>query len=126
MKKKMRRDFLKGVPVWLQALMLAMVALLLLFILAGIAGMITVFSADYGEQAGYLFHAVFIAAGCFYICRRHPKSLWYVLLIANVFVFVSAIIEPTFWTTSLWIFLGCSLPLSVIAAFFGAQKAKLR
>lgn len=120
MKKQKRRDFLKGIPVWLQALMLAMVALLALFILAAILRSIPGVADNFGEMTGYLLHAVFIAAGCFYICRQHPKSVLYVLLITNVFVFVPAIVEPSSWTTSLWIFPGSAVLLSVPAAVWGS------
>ncbi len=123
MKKKKRNNIFRGVPVWLQAFLLALVALLLLFVVAAVLGMFPVLTDNYAEQAGYVLHAVFIAAGCFYICRRHPKSVWYVPLLANVFVFLSALIEPAFWTTSLWIFLGSAVVLSIPAAMWGRQRA---
>ena len=122
MKKKIRRYFLKGVPVWLQALMLAMVSLIVLFFVAATLGQISFFSENIGEPGAYALHAVVLGVGCFFICRQYPKSTWYVPLIANLFVFLSAAIEPTFWTSYLYLWFGSALPLSYFGAWLGVTK----
>jgi len=120
--KKSRTYFLKGVPVWLQALMLAMVSLLVLFFVAAILGQFVFFAQNIGEPGAYALHAVLLSVGCFFIVRQYPKTAWYVPLIANVFVFLSAAIEPTFWSSHLYLWFGSALPLSYFGAWLGATK----
>ena len=115
---------MKEFPSWLQALLLALVAIVILFVLAGFLGAIPFMAENYGETAAYIVHALLIATGCFFICMKNPKSLWYVPVIANIMVIVAAFAEPNFWITSLGILLGCSLILSVSAGIFGAIKGK--
>ena len=121
--KKNSRYFLRGVPVWLQALMLALVSLIVLFFAAAILGQFFFLAENIGEPGVYTLHAVLLSVGCFFICRQYPKSVWYVPLIANLFVFLSAGIEPTFWTSNLYLWFGSALPLSYLGAWLGVTKS---
>lgn len=109
----------------MQAILLAVAALVLLFMLAGVLTSMSFFAENRGEPLAYLVHAFLVAGGCFFICRNKPKSVWYVPLLANMFVFASAVTEPNFWTTSLWFWFGISLPLSVLAGFLGSWKSRV-
>ena len=124
MKSKKKWVFMKGVPSSLQAFLLALIAMVLLFILAGLLGAIPFFAENSGESAAYIVHAIIIATGCYFICRKNPKSIWYVPIIANVMAIISAIVEPNFWITSLGIFLGISIVLSILTSIFGALQGK--
>ena len=124
MRTTAKKYFLSGVPVWLQALLLAIFCVLVLFIVAATLGQIAFFAENIGEPGAYVLHALLLASGCFFICRKYPDSLWYVPLVANVFVILSACIEPVFWTSNLYIWFGCALPSSVAAALWGAAKGK--
>lgn len=115
-------SFLWGVPVWLQALLLATFSILFLFIVAAILGTIPFFAENFGEPGAYFLHALLLAGGCYFICRQYPNSIWYVPLVANVFVLFSACVEPTFWSSNLCIYLGSALPISVAAALWGAKR----
>lgn len=77
-----------------------------------------------GEPIAYMLHAIIIATGCYFVCRKNPKSFWYVPLIANLFVFVSAFIEPNFWVTSLYLWYGASFILSIPASIWGSLMGK--
>ncbi len=125
---KTRADyyFMWGVPVWLQALLLATFSILVLFIVAAVAGSIPFFAENFGEPGAYFLHALLLAGGCYVICRRYPNSIWYVPLVANVFVLFSACVEPTFWSSNLCICLGSALPVSVAAALWGAKQGMKR
>jgi len=69
-----------------------------------------------------IFYDILIAIACFFICRTHPKSVWYTPVICNALGIISAIFDPNFWTTSsTWIFWGGSFVLSIIGAIIGAR-----
>ena len=120
MKTKKRRTFLKGVPVPLQALILALVSALGLFVVADIIAVVFSIPEENGEWMIYLMHSMFIATGCYFICRQNPKSIWYVPVIANIMVITAACIEPTFWTTTMWIYFGSSFVISIPAGILGS------
>lgn len=124
MKIKGKKYYMTGVAVWLQALLLALVSIIVLFVVAAILGQISLFAENAGEQAAYALHALLLATGCFLICRKYPKSAWYVPLVANVFVILSACFEPNFWKTDLYFWLGSALPLSVVTAYLGSKAHK--
>lgn len=124
MKTKKKFTFMKGVPSAIQAFLLALSIILLLFFLAAILGSISFFSENAGEQVAYIIHAILIAAGCYLICWQNPRSVWYVPVIANIFVIISAVVEPSFWISSLWIYFGSSIVLSVPASVLGAFKGR--
>lgn len=123
MKTVDKNYFMQGVPVWLQALILAGVSLVVLFVVAALLAQVPLVTEHTAEPAAYTLHALMLAGGCFLIGREYPKNSWYVPLLANVFVLISAAIEPTFWTTSLCIWMGAALPLSVAATLWGAHTA---
>lgn len=125
MKRNQKRTIMKGVPSSVQALILALVTTLLLLILAPILGLLLSLKTNTGEFVIYLFYGIVLATGCFFISKKNPSSFWYVPIIANCLVILSAAIEPTFWKTSMWIFWGSSIPLSIIMSIWGARKGKM-
>ena len=52
------------------------------------------------------------------------KSIWYVPILCNASGIISAIVEPNFWTTSLWIVICGGWVLSLIGAISGAMVGK--
>lgn len=120
MNTKKNSPFLKGVPSALRALLLAVGTTVILIVLSEIIGAIFPKIENISESVGYILYDIIIAIGCYFICKQNPKSVWYVPIIANVFVIISAIAEPNFWITDLWMYFGSSIVLSIPASLFGA------
>ena len=76
---------------------------LLAFFIFVIATIITLaigsLSENFDNQSiiAYRVNALLIAGGCLIIIRTTPKSIWYVPLICNAALIISALIEPNFW-----------------------------
>jgi len=73
-----------------------------------------------------IFYVTVIVGASFFICRAHPRSVWYTPFICNalgIFVGVfGALEDPSFRTnSSFWIVLGGCLLLSIIGAIIGAR-----
>ena len=82
-------------------------------------------AGHYGENIGgwitYLSGGILISVACFFICRTHPKSVWYTPVICNVMGILAAIIEPQFWASSMWMPYSIGWLLSVVGALGGAR-----
>lgn len=82
-------------------------------------------AGHYGENIGgwitYLSGGILISVACFFICRTHPKSVWYTPVICNVMGILAAIIEPQFWASSMWMPYSIGWFLSVVGALGGAR-----
>ena len=92
-------------------------------------------SSDFGtlQILVWIAYLVVLSVACFLICRKYPKSVWYVPLISNIIGIIGlfanigmaiarAILERGHRTTSTeWIFVIGSVLLSVTAAIAGAR-----
>ncbi len=126
MNSKKKKTFLSQLPAYVWAIITAFAAIILLFFLAYGLGAIAFISEDAGEFAGYIFYDLFIAVACFLICKQYPKSLWYVLVISNIMGIISAIVEPNFWISGLWILFCSGWVLSFTTGVWGAVIGKKR
>ena len=124
METKGSKSFLKGIPSWALAVMTLIVVSIVLFGLGEGVGNIFKLYENVAGAIPYVILDLLIAVGCFYIVKLNPKSIWYVPLICNVLGIISALIEPTFWKTSLWIFICGGWVLSIIAAIIGARVGR--
>ena len=115
------KSFLQGIPSWVLAVITLIVVSIVLFGLGEGVGNIFKLNENIAGAIPYIILDVLIAAGCFYIVKWNPKSIWYVPLICNVLGIISAIVEPTFWKTSLWMFICSGWVLSIIASIIGAR-----
>jgi Na+/melibiose symporter-like transporter len=113
-----KRSFLSGIPSWGLAA-LSLVATIILFVILSILGDLMKINENIGDPLFYIFFDVLIAVCCFFIVRQNPKSIWYVSIICNVIGIISAIIEPNFWISSLWMFICGGWVLSIIASIIG-------
>jgi len=118
------KKFLFGLPSWVLSLSTAFIALIFLFILASLLGSIPQIDKNFSEEIAYIVYDILIAAGCFFICKNNPKSIWYVPILSNTAGIISAFIEPNFWITSLWILICGGWILSLIGAIGGAIIGK--
>jgi hypothetical protein len=121
MKKKVTRPPLAGIPAWA-------LSLLTLFASIGFIIILQIFHLlDYSaiEIVAVILYAVFIIVACYFICRTHPKSIWYTPVICNAGGILVAILYPyTNPEPSILIFMGSVFILAVIGAFVGARKGR--
>jgi len=125
MKTRNNKSIFTGIPAWALSLFTAFVSLIILFVLAEILAELFE-KGDVGEIIAYLFYDILIAIGCFFICRQEPGSLWYVPVISNTMGIISAIVEPNFWITYLWMLICGGWAISVAGAILGAITGRSR
>ena len=87
MRTSIKKMFLR-LPSWGLALLAAVFSIVLLFFLASVIGS---FDKNIGEVVAYIVYALAIAIVCYFICKKDPKSVWYVLILSNIFGILSAI-----------------------------------
>ena len=121
METKEKRHFFSKIPSWGLSLITAFISFILLFFLADLLSLIPIIGKNLSEVIAYISYIIMIAIACFYICRHNPKSVWYVPILCNIFGIITAIVEPTFWITSLWIIICSGWVLSLIGAISGAM-----
>ena len=128
MKRTGKKSLLEGIPAWRLALMILVLAFVVLMIVGDLIAAIFNLSDENvaAELVFYMLYNLIIAAGCFIICRQDYKSIWYVPVLCNVVGISSAIVEPTFWVSSLWIVICGGWVLSLAAAFAGSYLGKKR
>ena len=125
MKTNKRKPFLWGIPSWGLALLTMFLAFVVLMVVGDmLAAIFKIPESDIGDLVFYSLYNLIIACGCFYICKHNPKSIWYVPVLCNIIGIISAIIERTFWISSLWIVICSGWVLSIIASLIGALIRK--
>ena len=123
MKTKEQKS-LFGIPSWGLSLLTALLSTIILFSLASLLPYITKISENITEGIAYIIYDIIIAIACFFICRHNPKSIWYVPILCNTVGIITAIVEPNFWITALWIFICGGWVLSLIGAISGTMVGK--
>ncbi len=116
MKTKNRKSILTGIPSWASAL----IVLSVLFV-AVMAIPESNEDKPILEAIALIIYGVLNALCCFFIVKENPKSIWYAPLIINAILIFSAIGEPNFWRTSMWIFVCSGWILCIIASIVGAK-----
>ena len=122
--KTKEQKCLFGIPSWGLSLLTALLSFIILFSLAALLGSISKIDENISEGIAYISYDIVIAIACFFICRHNPKSIWYVPILCNTMGIISAIVEPNFWITSLWIVICGGWVLSLIGAISGAMVGK--
>lgn len=118
MKTNGKRSFLASTPSAVLALLTLFGTFILIFAIGeGVGGKI-------GEPLAYILYDLVTAGCCFIIIKYNPISIWYVPIICNLVGIISAIVEPNFWITSLWIYFCSGWVLSLIASIIGAQTGR--
>jgi hypothetical protein len=117
-----KKPFLWGIPSWGLALLTTLLAFVVLMVVGDIlTAIFRIPESDTGDLVFYIIYNLIIAGCCFYICRQNPKSIWYVPVLCNIIGIISAIIEPNFWISSLWIAICSGWVLSIILSIIGAR-----
>lgn len=113
-----KRSFLKTIPSFVLAILTLIIALFLTFGIGEDVG------GEVGGILAYSINGLVIAAACYFIIRNNPGSIWYVPIICNLMGILAAIIEPTFWRSSMWIIMVAGWLLSLSASVFGALQVR--
>jgi hypothetical protein len=116
-----KKPNLWGIPSWGLALLTMLLAFVVLMVMGDIiAAIFRIQESNTADLVFYILYNLTIAGSCFYIVRQNPKSVWYVAVLCNIIGIISAIIEPNFWISSLWIVICSGWILSIIASITGA------
>jgi len=90
-----------------------------------------VHSFDEGGNTAIILFGLLSATACFFIIKKNPQSVWYVPLIINSLLILSAFIEPNFWRLPpnvsgipMWIPVCGGWVLSIIASIIGATLGR--
>ena len=114
MKKKAKKSRLAGIPAWALSLMT-------FFASVGLFELPSPKSID-ANIFGLIIYIIVLPAACFIICKTHPKSIWYTLLICNAFIIILLIgVSYTNPELTFLILLSGCIVLSVIGALVGAR-----
>jgi hypothetical protein len=124
MKTQKNRSFIKTIPSWTLSLIWVLITFIVLFGVGEGLGELIKIDENIGSALAYIIFDLLVAVGCFFIVKWNPKSIWYVPLICNAVGIIAAIVEPTFWISSLWIFNCGGWVLSLIASIIGARVGK--
>ncbi len=124
METKGKKSILSYIPSLAQAILWVIASTLVLFGIGEGVGNILKINEEIAGAIPYIIFDVLIAIGCFYIVKWNPKSIWYVPLICNAIGIIAAIIEPTFWQTSLWMLYCGGWVLSLVASILGLRVGK--
>ncbi len=119
MEKEAKKSRLAGIPAWALSL-ITLIALIILLVLLEDPK-----NPDLStiQIIGYTFCVILVTLACFIICRTHPKSIWYTIVICNL-VSIQAIIVYIFTdlaTLSELIFWVSIFVLSITGAIVGAR-----
>jgi hypothetical protein len=122
--EKAKKSGLARIPALGLSLMTFFGSMLLAFLLDRISSSeLSAFSTT--EIIPMVFYVIVIAGASFFICRTHPKSVWYTPLICNALGIsvgaFGALDDPnSLINLSFWIVLGGCILLSVIGSIIGA------
>ena len=125
MGEKAKKCRLARIPALGLSLLTFFASMILAFLLDRISSTeLSAFSTT--EIIPMIFYVIVIAGTSFFICRTHPKSVWYTPFICNALGIIvgifGALEDPSFRTnSSFWIVLGGCLLLSVIGSIIGAR-----
>ncbi|TBW29996.1 hypothetical protein [Gramella sp. KN1008] len=82
-------------PPLILGIITAAISLLLPFIFAGILYLAGLLLGGHNEELGnfiaYLCTGILVAVMCFFICKAHPKSIWYTPVVCNAITLLAGI-----------------------------------
>jgi hypothetical protein len=116
MKTQKLDSFLKRIPSVVLALLTLVVATFVMFFVGE-----SIEQFDRESYIAYSLDGLIIAAGCYYIIKNKPKSLWYVLPITNAMTIISAFVEPNFWRGHMWIPICGGWVVTIIAVLVASR-----
>jgi hypothetical protein len=124
--KTNKKSFLTSIPAWVLSLLTAFITLILIFFMASFFGSVDFLNNNTGEIIVYLIYGILIASASYFICWRNPKSYWYVPILCNIPGIISALVEPSFWITHMWMLFSAVWVLSIAGAALGTIIGRRR
>jgi hypothetical protein len=131
MEKKAKKPRFSGVPAWVLSLIILIILVALLIMLNDPKSS----SLSTVQFLGYMFYVILVTVACFFICKAHPNSVWYTLVICNAMGIIALIGNLSFTIVQViagrdpgiesadW-FLIASILLSVVGAIVGARMGR--
>lgn len=101
------------------ALFIAVIATSFQILASGIFGLLIPVGAKVSQIIAYLVYILVISPACYFLCFKNPSSIWFVPFVCNATGIVSAIVEPGFWTSSIWIIVVFGWAVSFSASIWG-------
>jgi hypothetical protein len=102
-------------------------ALAISFIAAFLVFIINAFlSSIISQPLSYVIYSMSLAFASFLICILHPKQVWIVPLICNIFIIPIALLDDSFWTSNFGLIIGLGLVFSFLMAHLGALLGRRR
>jgi len=119
---KNRQNF-SDLPSWVLSLFVSLVSFMIVMFMGYL--LIDILNNEtIALGIAYIFYDFIIALACFSICRKNPRSVWYIPIFCNIPGIIAALVEPNFWATSMWMVFLSGWVLSIIAAIWGAKVGK--
>jgi uncharacterized membrane protein len=107
----------------LWAILAVVVAIILLFFI-GEGGLNFLLGKKLGEALSMILYVLILGGSSFLICRRYTKSVWYVVLILNLFSILSIIGE--YPNLTIVTYNGLAILLSIAGGIWGARTGNRR
>jgi len=104
------------------SILILVTAFIILFIFS--FGLQELTTESRAELIAYICYDLVIGLGTFNILRKFPFAYWYAPVITNLTGIIAAIIEPNFWITNIWVYVGSGWVLTLIAVFIGYRVGK--
>lgn len=123
MKSTTKRPFLDRASSIVWAVTATIFSIVLLFFLAEV-GFAFLFGEKLGEPLSFVIYSLILGISSFIICRHNPKSLWYVLIILNIFNVLSLIGEYRSIIGTIVNYMTLAIFLSMFGGLWGANKGK--
>ncbi len=123
MNTKVKRSKFANVAAWLLSTLTAVVSFVFIFVFAHLIGAIGL-EGDTGVHIAYGLYGIVVAIACFWICKIHPKSIWYSIIICISPGIFPVIGEDSFWERNLWIVFVGIWTLSILAGIIGMVIGK--
>jgi len=101
------------------ALFIAIIATCTLILSSAVFGLIIPTGTNISQFIAYVAYDLVIALGCYFLCMKNPNSIWFVPIICNAPGIVSAIVEPNFWISSMWILTLFGWMISLVTSIWG-------
>ena len=120
MKIKSKKSIYATEAAWLLSIITAVVSILAVFIFAHLFELIGL-GGETLSLLAYLIYGIIVVMSCFLICKNHPQSIWYSLIICNITGIFPATGEQNFWSSKLWVLFVGIWALSIIVGIIGMR-----
>lgn len=115
-------------PAWIVSAVTAAISFILPFVFAGILALIGslfgIMNVGLGNFLAYLLTGFFVAMMCFFICKAHPKSIWYTPILCNSITLFAGLGNLIEGNPDVTLPFAMGWVLSIIASLWGGNIGK--